>query len=165
MIEVPRDILIKELFYDLDSGLFTWISERSQMTRFRGKLAGHAKKNGYVEIRILDKLIYAHRLAWLYVHGEMPCGVIDHIDGNASNNRIQNLRDVDCRTNSENKRNSLPNTSSEFLGVCWDKQTEKWIAQIGVHGKHVKLGRFSDENDAKNAYIEAKRKLHAGCTI
>ena len=49
--------------------------------------------------------------------------------------------------NNFNKKEQISNTSGR-VGVTWDKQTNKWLAQIQVNGKNIKLGRFKNKEDA-----------------
>ena len=116
-------------------------------------------------VKYKKKAIRAHRLAWALHTGGWPKGEIDHIDGDESNNRIVNLRDVSKSVNQQNKRLPRVDSKSGFIGVCWHKGGGKWSAQITVHGKSIYLGLFSDPAEAHSTYIAAKRRLHAGCTI
>src|SRR3954469_7645811 len=72
---------------------------------------GSTRKDGYREIRIDYKSYLVHRLAWFYFYEQWPEGVIDHIDRNPSNNRIDNLRDVSISVNKMNSGNFAHNTS------------------------------------------------------
>lgn len=151
----------KLLAYDPDTGVLTWRSSRGGVRA--GAVAGRLKRNGYVEIGVLGRLLQAHRLAWLLETGAWPTGEIDHLDGSPSNNRISNLRDVTHSANQQNLKRAQSNNSSGFLGVSSCKGS--WKAQIGVGGKPRHLGTFDSPEAAHAAYIEAKRKLHPGCTI
>lgn len=106
-----------------------------------------------------------HRYIWLYVHGKWPDGVIDHIDGNAMNNRLDNLRDVSQHVNTQNNRKARSNNRSGFLGVHFDKNRNLYKAEITMAGKNRHLGRFNTPEEAHEAYLKAKRELHEGCTI
>lgn len=153
--------------YDPDTGLITWKVARGTRTKV-GDIAGCVNKaHGYCCIVHLRRGYKAHRLAWLLFHGAWPQGVIDHINGDKTDNRIANLRDVDVRTNCENLRDPLKRAgrSSRYLGVTWNIGVLKWIAAIRVNRRLKHLGCFEVEEEAASAYIEAKRRLHAGCTI
>jgi hypothetical protein len=84
----------------------------------------------------------------------------DHINRNRIDNRKINLRTV---TDQENKFNlSLKiNNTSGYRGVTWDKQTNKWMAQIAASGKNHKLGRFINIKDAIIARKKGEEKYHA----
>ncbi len=153
------------LQYVPETGLFIWKVSRGSVKAGKatfGSPAGH----GYRQIRVFGKLLYAHRLAWLIMTGEMPQMEIDHKNGNRSDNRWSNLRHVDPSTNMENEQRARGGRKySRLMGAFYRKDTEQWFSQIAVKGKIVRLGQFSDELSAHQAYLKAKRELHAGCTI
>lgn len=150
------------LLYDPQSGLFTWRQRRRHHPV--GSAAGAVCKRGYVVIGLLGKTRKAHRLAWAYVYGEMPAGLIDHIDGNKSNNRIDNLRVVTNTVNMQNLRAAPKGSASGKLGVHVGRSS-KWRARIIVDGARVNLGSYETPEEAHQAYIAAKRRLHPGCAI
>ena len=155
---------LHELFsYNPETGNFSRLKRMGYWGRV-GSIAGTIDSWGYVVIKIDQKSYKAHRLAWLYVYGVWPENHIDHIDGNISNNRIVNLRDVDVATNSQNQRKAHKNSASGFLGA-YKTKNGKFLSVINVRGKSMYLGTFSDPLAAHNAYLTAKRKYHDGCTI
>lgn len=128
-----------------------------------GDPVGSRLKTGHLNIRLRGNQVLAHRLAWAFIHGHSPIGVIDHINGDPSDNRIANLRDVPQRANVQNVKRASKNSKTGFLGVFHaDKRFEARIMSKGV--LHM-LGRFDTAEQASEAYIEAKRLLHEGCTI
>ena len=142
---------LKEMLsYDEESGIFTWLKITSNRVKV-GSIAGSTRKDGYVDIRVDAVRYRAHRLAWLYVHGEMPELFIDHIDGNPSNNRITNLRQATQQQNTYNMRKNSKNTSG-FKGVHFHKGTNKWraVASVNDYPKHI--GLFETAEEASNAY-------------
>ena len=96
--------IIKELLhYEPNTGIFTWLKHRGGKTK-KGSIAGSLHKCGYMVIRINVKHYYAHRVAWIYVHGSIPEHVlIDHINGKRNDNRIENLRLATYQQNNENR--------------------------------------------------------------
>jgi ribosome biogenesis SPOUT family RNA methylase Rps3 len=95
-----------------------------------------------------------------------PKHTIDHINGVRTDNRIGNLRDVTQQKNSENMRRPQKRTISGFLGVhVQRRKTVRYLAQIVTDGKLRHLGSYDTAEDAHAAYLEAKRRLHEGCTI
>lgn len=109
---------------------------------------------GYRQITIGGRTYLMHRLVWLYVHGFMP-GQIDHINGDRTDNRLCNLREV---TQSQNNANSArrKDSTSGVKGVYFSRQKNKWAARIKPSGsKRVHLGFFADRNEAANAYAKA----------
>lgn len=77
---------------------------------------------------------------------------VDHINGNKLDNRKENLRLV---TNQENQWNQ-----TKAKGYHWHPTAKKWLAQIGLNKQIIDLGLFDEEEDARNAYLEAKKKYH-----
>lgn len=148
---------VKELLsYDPESGIFMW----------NPRPAGHQRKDsGYVSIEVDGNEIKGHRLAWFMFYGVWPTGLIDHINGDKSDNRIENLRDATHKINAQNRRVHMKNSAQKLLGVCWNKARSKWQAGIGHEGKNRYLGLFDTPEEAHEAYLKAKRLLHDGCTI
>lgn len=154
---------LRELLnYDPETGVFTWRVSRRATAR-PGSVAGTITPKGYRAIWI-GANYRAHRLAWLYVYGVWPTHEIDHIDGNRANNAIANLRDVTRSVNHENLRRARSDSAHGFLGVSPFKG-KWWKARITVNGKWQHLGTFKTPEEAHAAYLEAKRRLHVGCTI
>jgi hypothetical protein len=116
--------------------------------------------NGYIRIGINNKLYVAHRLAWLYVHGEFPESEIDHINGDRADNRILNLRKATPAENSQNRARYCSN-SSGFMGVYFNKRHKKYCARINHLGKKKHLGLYDTAELAFEAYKEAKRVYHS----
>ena len=151
------------LSYDPESGKLLRIKSRAHWV---GKEAGMLDAYGYVVVKIGKKAHKAHRLAWLYVHGEWPAGQIDHINGDKSDNRIANLRVVSNQANVQNVRRARSsNVSTRLLGAHYDKRNRVYLSRIWVGGKLVYLGRFDNAQDAHDAYLKAKREMHAGSTV
>ena len=146
------------LHYNPSSGDFVWLVSASNRVKV-GDRSGCLSGRRYLVIRIDGKLCLAHRLAWLYVHGEFPPDQIDHINGIKHDNRLSNLRPA---THSENMRNQrIPsNNTSGYKGVRWHKPTGKWQAYIKVDGIQKHLGLFTDIADAVAAYAAASKKYH-----
>lgn len=99
--------------------------------------------------------LYAHRFAWYYIHKEIP-NVIDHIDHNPSNNKIDNLRNV---SNQKNSFNASKNSSGNKIKGYYRKR-DKFVSQIKINGEVKYLGLFDNENEARQAYLNAKKIYH-----
>jgi len=118
---------------------------------------------GYHRVALDSQRYLAHRVAWLITYGDWPCGEIDHIDGDRTNNRIVNLRDVVGRVNVQNIRLPRKFGSSGYLGV--HAHQGRWVAKIQKDRKSIYIGIFDDPKTAHLAYLERKRLIHEGCTI
>ena len=146
--------------YASDTGIFTFtqrVCNRLQV----GAVAGSEKTDGYRMISIKGKKYFAHRLAWLYEYGRFPKGQIDHIDGNKSNNKISNLRDVCQSINQQNRRKARSNSLCGLLGVT-STPNGTYKARIRLDGVQYYLGSTKTPEEAHKLYLEAKRKLHIG---
>jgi hypothetical protein len=150
------------LDYNPDTGVFVWKLRTGPRGRV-GKSAGTHNTCGHIQIRIDGRLYLAHRLAWLYVNNVWPANQIDHINGIRDNNQLENLRDVSGSVNMQNQRIARLDNKCGLLGV--NKKGNRWEAKISVVGKNHYLGLFATPKEAHAAYIEAKRRLHSGCTI
>lgn len=155
---MDAEFLKSILRYDSETGIFTWRKFRGGSAK-AGTVAGSLDSKGYVQIKIKHRLYLAHRLAWLYVHGEMPSGHIDHVDRNPKNNAIANLR---ICTRFENHQNLgiRANNTSGATGVSWIKASKKWLAYINANGKRIRIGRYESKDDAIAARLKAKMVIH-----
>jgi hypothetical protein len=174
--DITAELVRAILDYDHLTGIFIWKNRPEHLfnagkkfparhamnkwnTRFAGKVTGHPHVDGFIFIKIFDMTFMAHRIAWLHYYGSAPTNLIDHINGDRSDNRIANLREATVQQNNCNK--GIPsNSTSGIKGVSWNKARGKWTAQIGFNGTHKYLGIFSDKEDAAQAYRAACLELH-----
>jgi hypothetical protein len=124
----------------------------------KGKVAGSLKPTGYKVIEVDGKNIMAHRLVWIMHNGNFE-GYIDHIDGNRSNNCIENLRIVDRAKNQWNRKISQNNPLG-VKGIRLRKDNNKFEARLTVNGKRIVLGSFKDLELAQLVVMEARSKYH-----
>lgn len=158
--KAPSIDRLKELLsYDPESGEFTRTVDQGRQRA--GCIAGSIDPiNGYIRIGI-DKVCHkAHRLAWLYMTGQWPPDVIDHINGDRSDNRFSNLRLAVVSENNQNVQAARKDSRSGYRGVSWLKARGKWRATINVDGKQHHLGYFDSPESASEAYLTAKSELH-----
>lgn len=106
--------------------------------------------DGYLVGGLFKRLTRAHRVAWAITHGEWPTGEIDHINGDRSDNRITNLRDVSSQENKRNAARRCDNKSGA-VGVRFRRDNRKWEARIFTDGGERSLGCFDDFNEAASA--------------
>jgi len=112
----------------------------------------HFKVNKKRYAFLLHRLVYwLHNRDWDIMDSSND-NSIDHIDGDKLNNNIENLRVV---THQENQWNQ-----TRAKGCYWNKREKKWKADITLNRKTIYLGTFDKEIDARNAYLEAKKKYH-----
>jgi len=131
------------------------------------KLKTPLNSDGYAGVKLFNsnggKSFKVHQLVAMMFLDHVSTGqnrgrVIDHINGDRSDNRLENLQIVTPREN-RIKSNHNENTSSKYLGVCFDKSRGKWLSSIKINGKQKFLGRFDNELDAYNAYISKLSKI------
>ncbi|MFW7262851.1 HNH endonuclease [Pseudomonas juntendi] len=149
--------LKRMLHYCPETGVFTWAID--YWGHKIGEPIGTINTAGYVEIYLKGKTYKAHRLAYLYMEGEHPTGVIDHHDMVRHNNIYTNLRLCSVSQNAWNMRISPKNTSG-FKGVFYDSAGKRWRAQIKVDGKAHNLGSFRTAEEANAAVIAKREQLH-----
>ena len=137
--------LTKHLLYDPTTGLIT--------RKTTGKIAGHKRKDGYIQLRYKGIMSLAHRVIWTIFREQIPTGLyIDHINGDRADNRLDNLRLADTCENCHNRSTSQ--------GV-WQKPNGRWRAAIHCRGQRINLGTFTTRNEASTAY-KAARETYFG---
>lgn len=124
----------------------------------QGNAAGCVNGRGYLQTSIHQKIYFVHRLIWLLHYKKMPF-MIDHINGDRLDNRVENLREVTSSENSQN-RSIANNNTSGIKGVSWFAQSCKWKATIMVNGVHNYLGLYVDIRDAERAVCDYRKKIH-----
>ena len=147
---ITRDYLLSKYLYDENTGVFSKIGSTDKVG---------FNEAGYTRIEINGKAYYAHRLAWLYVYGEMPKLHLDHINCDKSDNRICNLREATRFENLRNTGKNIKNTSGA-KNVYLHKPTGKWQVRIALDGKSKHLGLFDDLELADLVAAEARSKYH-----
>ena len=162
-VNINAQRLREILSYDKDTGFFTRISHGRGRRPAEGNPAGCKTDRGYIHIHVSGRVYKAHRLAWLYVHSEWPDGDIDHIDGDKTNNRIDNLRSVSTSVNMQNQRVAQKRNASGFLGVT--VHGGRFEASIKLNGKNIYLGSYANPELAHAAYLSEKRAIHPGGVI
>lgn len=151
---------VRELLaYDPETGYLTWLVSRRGTVRV-GDRAGSITLSGYRAIKVDGSLYWAHRLAWLHVHGRWPANQIDHVNGGRDDNRIANLRECTAHENMQNLALKSSNRSGH-PGVFWHRVQQKWQVLIRVNGRRQYLGCFTDIDEAAAAYTTAKAVLHS----
>ena len=155
--KLNQEMLIGLLWYNQSTGVFSWKKNRDNTIK-KGMAAGALNYGGYIVIGINREHYLAHRLAWLYVHGEWPEDQIDHINHSPADNRIENLREVSSGGNSLNI--SLQGRSlTKITGVHWHKSHNRWQAHIKKGGEDHYLGLHADFFNACCARKSAEHKL------
>jgi hypothetical protein len=167
---VSPALLRERLVYCPETGTLTWNAKdvpasglaRRITTAWNSRYAGKAAftfadGNGYRRGQVGGALLLAHRVAWAIVHGAWPAALLDHSDGDPSNNRLANLREVDHIGNARNT--ALRRTSSTGeIGVSFSRAAGRYWAQIGVGGSVLYLGLHDTIEEAAAARRAAERE-------
>lgn len=169
--DITPEICRQLLLYDAVTGKLTWRPRPVSMyrdslclggirtaawaakcwnTKWAGKEAFTALRQGYRVGAILGVIFVAHRVAWAIYHGVWPPEQIDHVNGIRDDNRLLNLRAVPNVLNHRNEGKPKSNTSG-VTGVVWCKQTGKWRAMIKVNYRTRCLGRYATIGEAADA--------------
>lgn len=138
--------LHKILSYDPKTGVF-----RRNST---GRVVGSKMVIGYLTVTINSRAYFCHRLAWFYMYGVWPLGIIDHINRNKEDNRIANLRTASKGQNAINSK--IVRAWSGYRGVYYQSNTRKWRAKLGK----IHLGYFLTKKAAHGAYRAKASELY-----
>lgn len=123
-----------------------------------GSTLGGKNSKGYILISIQKKRYYAHRLVFVYHHNSCPA-YIDHIDGDKSNNRIENLRAASSNQNNYNVKTPKSNKSG-VKNVHWNKKNYNWNVTLSANNKSMYFGSFDDLELAALVAEEARNLYH-----
>lgn len=147
---------LRDLF-EYAGGFLVWKSPTGRRTSVGGR-AGFKNGNGYFRVQIQKQNYSLHRLVYIWHFGSCLDKEVDHVDGDKSNNSIENLR---LATRAENCRNrtKIKTLTSTIKGVSKKTSSTKWRSRICVDGKTYELGSFKTEEEAANARIAAQH-LH-----
>lgn len=135
--------------------MLTWLRRASP----RANIAQHSNCidiQGYVVVRFRGRTHKGHRIAWYLHHKQWPTKDIDHINGKRDDNRIENLRLTDIRSNG---RNRTEHRAGQLPGAYFSRSKNKWSAQIQINGKIKWLGYFKTQEEAHNTYMTEVKKL------
>ena len=146
-----QELLEKFLRYDPLTGEFRWNTGTHKHRR-----AGTLSSIGYIKIVLQGKEYQAHRLAVLYMAGQLPTQDVDHKNCTRSDNRWINLRVVPRQINAHNRARANRNNKSGWAGVH-SFRGNRWVAQIASPQKEKQhLGIFSSPEEAHLVYLLAK---------
>jgi hypothetical protein len=153
-VTLPSQKKLQELFDYRDGQLYWKVRIRTSIDL--SKPAGYIGNDGYRAIKIEGKMYKAHRLVWKYHCGKDPKEFIDHIDGNKTNNNMENLREA---TRQQNNFNRGPAKKNELGIKGVRKDGNKYRATIKINGKKKHLGMFFTIEEARLVREEAEKKL------
>ena len=159
MIEIYKDVIGYEGIYQ--------VSNLGNVKNFKFSKEKQMKlslDNGYLKLNLItdgvSKTRYVHQLVAQSFLNHKRCGhklVVNHIDFDKTNNKLDNLEIVTARENSNQKHLK---SSSIYTGVTWNKISSKWQSYIMINGKQKHLGLFSDELEASKQYQKALQNVY-----
>ena len=162
--QMTREYVLEAFDYDKETGKLFWKrrprshfrtewAQNNFNLRFAGKEAGCSNGTRHSNVTIGSRHWPAHRIVWLWHTGELP-KLIDHIDRNPSNNRIENLRPC---TKSENMINSRRRAAGRISGVH-EVRRGVWKFRLSINGKLAPSECFKSREEAKQAYEKCLRE-------
>lgn len=168
---LPNKRYLNECFILNKDGLLVWrdrpihhfgiASKQSKFNKtWAGKMAGCDMGAGYYAVSVDSKRYKAHRLIYQMVHGDADeYSHIDHINGNPSDNRIENLRGATASSNAVNFKGSRIDSLSKVRGVSWNRRNKKWEASANYLGQRFYLGLYSDLKEAAKVAYDKRLEL------
>lgn len=141
---------LKQLFKYDEEGYLVNLVDRGRSAK-AGDRAGRGKPTNYRQVRIDGKQLREHRLIWLLLKGEWP-EVVDHIDHDIHNNKIDNLRSISHKAN-------IRHGSGRQAGLYFDKKSNKWLAAIYIDCKKKHLGCFKTYEEALETRVKAEKEF------
>lgn len=146
----PWEVINYFIRYEQETGLMYWKINASRYIK-AGKILGHVNQAGYRKVKFFGTTYMQHRLAWyLHYKTDPKSMLIDHIDGNKSNNKIANLRLADY---SQNRINTgiRSNNKTGVIGVHFCKKRKRYTAVVSANGKRVYQKYFDSLQAASKA--------------
>ena len=140
-LEKFEELLKMGYKYDKDSGIFYGQ---------KGNPIKRKNAQGYITLMNNTR---AHRFGWYYIYGEIP-NIIDHINRDRSDNRLENLRNVDRKTNNTNSKRF-----DDAKKYAFHKKSGKYTAQICIDYKKIHIGIYNTKEEAIQARIDYENRL------
>ena len=124
-----------------------------------GTIAGSLSACGYLKVMVDGRQYLVHRLVFLLHHGYLPVEV-DHIDGNKTNNRIENLRAANESLNGRNRKTDRRSRTG-IKNVHYDSRKRRYGVRLCIDGKSRRFGTYSTSEEAA-AVATTQRNIHFG---
>lgn len=155
---MTQELLKEILHYNQDTGAFTWKTHVNNNNGHKNSLAGRINDAGYLLITYKRKTYRAHRLAWLYVYGEMPTYEIDHINHIRDDNRIANLRQATRLDQTKNMSMRSDNKTGVTGVIHRPDRNKQWQVRITVNKNRITVGSYDTKNEAIIARKDAEKR-------
>ena len=152
MRTIDINLLNQHIAYDANTGEI--FSKQSRGNIKAGKKLGTKSNDGYMTVHVCGTTMYFHRVAFAFHNGYWP-EMVDHVNGDRSDNRAINLR---ASNKSLNAKNASAKFGHRFRGAC--KRPFGWEVFIRSAGKQIYVGSFKSEFEAAYAYDMASLQYH-----
>jgi len=139
--------LAQKLNYVKETGALHWIH--------LNKPAGGISPIGYFRLTYKNVTFYHHHVIWYMHYGVVPT-MLDHIDGNRDNNRLENLREV-CHN--KNAGNKAIHRAGKLVGATFCKGRRKWQARVVINKVRTHLGYYNTAFEANKVYLHFLENL------
>jgi len=153
---IPQKLL--NTLFEYRNGVLYWKINKPYSKYKAGDKAGRTVRNGYIQVCIDGNRLLAQQIIFKMFNGYIP-NIIDHINGNVADNRVENLRSVTQSQNCYNSKISTRNKSG-VKNVCWVKASNKWHVQVSLNKKQQSFGFFESLELADLVATEARNKYH-----
>jgi len=162
MNEPSITALAARLSADFETGSLIW-----RTGPYKGRLAGKIDAKGYLLVMVDGIRLRAHRVVYALRYNEWPKQQIDHINGVKTDNRIKNLRLASNSLNQQNKIQPNGKTVTGSRGVSFtpNSKVNPYRVEIQIDGNRHYIGAFPSIEAAEQAYIKAKKVLHAEAVV
>lgn len=137
---------------------FRYDSETGEIYGVRGLTVKTKDKGGYIKLCLVENykkiFLLGHHFAWYMTYGDVDFKMLDHINHNRLDNRISNLRTANSTINNRNI------ILDEVKGFIRNKKNGRFISRIVINKKIKHIGSYTTEQEAREAYLNAKQKYH-----
>ena len=150
---------ITEDFKEIPSCPSYYASKEGVILNSAGRILSGSERNGYLRVNFANGHHSIHRLVWETFNGKIPEDmVIDHIDGNRSNNALSNLRLV---TQAENMNNAQANGHKGQVKISQYDKEGNFIAKYNsireaaqtINGSEVAIKDAANRHGSSAGYF------------
>ncbi len=154
--KIPEDI---GEYLRYEDGKLYWVKKSGLRCEIEREAGCINVSTNYKMVRFRKIAYRAHRIVWFLVNKTQPPEILDHINNDRLDNRIENLRESDHSKNQYNTKKQKNNTSG-IKGVSWHNKLGKYTAYIIKDGKQKHIGVYTDIKEAEKAIKQARQQLH-----
>lgn len=154
--KITQDLALE--YFEYSNGALYWKKKPGRGTAVGSRAGTVCKSNNRRSIRLFGIRDLEYRVIFLMHYGYFP-EMVDHIDGDVTNNKIENLRASSRTTNQHNAKLSSRNTSG-VKNVSWNSHSKRWQVIVCYNRKQKNYGEYEDLELAELVAIEARNKVH-----